>query len=105
MLQEKLRAAEGRAATAERWQTDGLELAKKLSAAEAQQQAWQSAARGLGLDGPQEVFEKLGDLRSQILSLESKLAERDAELRKAAGMHPRSAGSNTHLIAVANLEG
>ncbi len=84
-MQEKLQAAEARAARAEKGHSAQLELQSRVSSLEMQLQAWETQAGGVGVDSPQELAEKLGEVRAESLAATAALAEREGELRGLKG--------------------
>jgi hypothetical protein len=87
ILQEKLQSAEARAARAEQGHSNELELQSRVSSLEIQLQAWETHANGVGVDGPQELADKLRELQTEYLAAGDRLSEREVELRKLTGSH------------------
>lgn len=88
MLQEKLEAAEARAALVEKDQAAALELQARISTLDCRVRAWESSAGDLGIDSPGEVFEKLEELRQECLAAAEKLVDKESEIREARGESP-----------------
>lgn len=85
ILQEKLQAAEARAARAEQGHSKQLEVHSRVSSLEIQLQAWEAHAGGVGVESPQELAEKLRGLQAECLAAGDKLSKQEAELRKLTG--------------------
>ena len=85
VMQEKLQAAEARAARAENEQAASLELQSRISTLEMQLQAWEASANDLGIDRPEELFAKLQELRNECLAAANSRGDTEVELRKSQG--------------------
>ena len=84
-MQEKLQAAEARAARAEDEQAASLELQSRISTLEMQLQAWEASSNDLGIDRPEELFAKLQELRNECLTAANSRGDTEVELRKSQG--------------------
>lgn len=85
VAQERLQAAESRAARAEMTCSNELDLKSRISNLELQLQSWETSASTVGADSPESVADRLTGMHEEILLQTTRLSEQDREKRKLQG--------------------